>query len=184
MRYPYYFLICLNSICQKREKLRYKTRTLLQSHSPQPEHNTYHCAREEGEKGVENYFTNVTIVIFLHLIDQLGTIILLKLATWSRYVAQDEEKICLRSELFFVTVRRIYFTLPKEHGYYASHCLGKKPGCKLGETHLERSSTLCNSTKRTRSNLLLSRLATAPSCTLPDSFFVINNCVTCFHFVD
>lgn len=33
-----------------------------------------------------------------------------------------------------MSVRRIYFTLPKERRCCDSHCLGKKPGCKLSET--------------------------------------------------
>lgn len=38
-----------------------------------------------------------------------------------------------------MSVRRIYFTLPKERRCCDSHCLGKKPGCKLSET-LRRES--------------------------------------------
>ncbi|KAI5614843.1 hypothetical protein C0J50_10997 [Silurus asotus] len=56
-------------------------------------------------------------------------------------------------DYFFVTVRRIYFTLPREQWCYDFHCLGKKPGCKLGETHLERSvagATLFNSAPKAR----------------------------------
>lgn len=42
--------------------------------------------------------------------------------------------MCLEYGLIFVSVRRIYFTLPKERRCCVSHCLGKKPGCKLSET--------------------------------------------------
>lgn len=42
--------------------------------------------------------------------------------------------MCSECGLVFVSVRRIYFTLPKERRCCVSHCLGKKPGCKLSET--------------------------------------------------
>lgn len=63
----------------------------------------------------------------------------LKFVKSSRWARLSGQKMCSKSGLLFVSVRRIYFTLPKERRCCDSHCLGKKPGCKLSET-LRRES--------------------------------------------
>lgn len=75
-----------------------------------------------------------------------------KLVKCRRVSGRGADNMCLEYGLVFVSVRRIYFTLPKERRCCVSHCLGKKPGCKLSETlwrESRRARTGANAHTRT-----------------------------------
>lgn len=86
----------------------------------------------------------------------------LKFVKSNRSAAQDPKKMCSKSGLLFVSVPRIYFTLPKERGCCDSHCLGKKPGCKLSET-LRRESRRVHTNTRTQTHHLFNLAVTRNS---------------------
>lgn len=91
-------------------------------------------ALRSWRKGDKNYSPVQLTLVFPRQTARCLRVSPLKLVKSSRSATRGDGKMCSKSGLVFVSVRRIYFTLPKERRCCDSHCLGKKPGCKLSET--------------------------------------------------